>query len=69
MFNLLRSVWALLLSLLLIIFGNTYFMSFLAVRMELNETNSQILGIISFAYYLGFALGAFLIEKVIKRIV
>ncbi len=68
MFHLLKSVSAPLLSLLLIIFGNTYFMSFIAIRMEQNDTSSQVLGFISFAYYLGFALGAFLIEKLINRI-
>lgn len=57
-----------LISLLIMIFGNTYFMSFLAVRMELNETNFRILGALSFAYYLGFVLGAFFIKRLIRRI-
>jgi MFS family permease len=67
MLALIKSILSPLFSLIIIIIGNTYFMSFLAVKMDINE-NSRILGALSFSYYLGFALGAFLIEKVIRRI-
>ncbi|MFT4554674.1 MAG: MFS family permease, partial [Chlamydiales bacterium] len=63
-----KSVSAPLLSLLLVMFGNTYFMSFLAIKMKMDGHDAQAVGNLSSAYFLGFVIGAFIIEKLIERI-
>lgn len=68
MLTLLQSVSAPLLSLLLVMFGNTYFMSFIALRLKMEGYDAQVVGDLSSAYFLGFVIGAFIIETLIERI-
>ena len=68
MLALIKAVAAPLLSLLLVIFGNTYFMSFIALRLKMEGYGAQTVGDLSSAYFLGFVMGAFIIEKLIERI-
>lgn len=68
MFALAKSLSAPLASLFILIFAGAYYMSFIAIRMKIEDSSVLALGLISFAYYLGFFIGAFVIERMIKRI-
>lgn len=68
MLSLTKSLFAPLVSLFIIIFAGAYYMSFLAIRMKMEAASVLSLGVISFAYYLGFVIGAFAVERIIKRI-
>ena len=68
MLILFRSVFAPILSLVLVILGNTFFATYLSIFMSLNGETNHMIGLVTSAFFAGFVVGAIWIEKVIIRV-
>ncbi len=68
MFRVLINVFSPILGLVLLVLGNGFFMTYVAVRLNLDGTAPWIIGAMSGAYYAGLVIGSFRIEPFIVRV-
>jgi MFS family permease len=68
MLHSLRLIFSPLLSLTILMLGNGFFITFIAVRLHSEGENSWLVGAVTAAYYAGLVVGAFRIERHIARV-
>lgn len=66
--SLLRSILPPLISLIIVMLGNGFFLTFASLRISAEGYDSIIIGIVNSAYYLGMMIGCLYIESLISRI-
>jgi len=68
MFALFRLLALLLISLVVLIMGNSFFITFVSLRLDLAGTSSEMIGIITASFYTGMLLASFLAPSWIRRL-
>lgn len=68
MLQVLRSVLSPILSLILLMLGNGFSMTLVTLCLRLNQASNAVIGLTTAAYYAGFFIGSFRVEKFIQRI-
>ncbi|MDP6950509.1 MAG: MFS transporter [Arenicellales bacterium] len=67
-FSVLRTLSSLMISVTLLMFGNSLFSTLLALRANIEQYPNEMIGLMTSAYFLGFALGTFRSGPLINRI-
>src|SRR5690554_69520 len=68
MTRMVTSLFALLLSIILLVSGNAFLMTLLGIRLSIDSVSPDIIGWIMVCYSIGFVLGTLYVHKIIGRV-
>src|ERR1700761_4480993 len=63
-----KAIIAPLASLIILIFGSGFFITYLTIRLQIEGYGTEVAGYVTAAYYVGLFMGSFTSEKFISRL-